>query len=292
MQPTASHQDVFGVLQDAGATPLRSVEIDKGLSAAQWFNQNGEAAYDEPGHHTFSIYLSGGEAVERVSKTGALIGGAPGKICLLPEDHRSNWRIPQTLEMFHLYFSAQKIKSVALQVLDKDPRQIGLQDLTFEADPYAENILKHIVLPLDWSERANRLTLSSAADLFLVHILNSYAHSPQQLPPVKGGLSPYVCNQVESYLNAHFGDPISLGDLAELTGYSSFHFARMFKESFAVPPHQYLDRLRIQKAQEFLKNKEISLAEVALACGYSSQAHFSTRFKKAVGLTPKQFQNL
>ncbi|MFT6557058.1 helix-turn-helix transcriptional regulator [Sneathiella sp.] len=292
MNNPISHQDVFGILKDAGATILRSVDIGNGLFAAQWFNQNGEAAYDQPGHHTFSVYLNGGEAVQRIDKHGAQVGGAPGKICLLPEDHRSRWNIPQKLEMFHLYFDSQKIKSLALQIFDRDPRQVDLQDLTFEADAYAENILKHVILPLDWSERANKLALSSAGDLLLIHILKNYSQTQQNMPPVTGGLPPSICKKIADYLDSHFGDSISIDTMASLAGYSSFHFARMFKESFALPPHRYLEQLRIKKSKEMLRAKVTPLAQIAIACGYSSQAHFTARFKNAVGLTPKQFQKL
>ncbi len=259
---------------------------------AQWYNEYGEAEYDQPGHHTFSIYLNGGEAVQRVSQSGVRLGGAPGKICLLPEDHRSRWKIPKHLEMFHLYFSSSKLKLMALEVLDRDPRQIELKDLTFEADPYAENLLKSIILPLDWSRKSNKLALSSAADLFLIHVLQKYSQSPHNLPAVKGGLPPYICKRVEDYMNTHFAEGITIEELANIAGYSSFHFARMFKESFALPPHQYLGRLRIQKAKDMIKAGKLSLADIALSCGYSSQAHFTTSFKKATGVTPRQYQKV
>ncbi|MCG8492444.1 MAG: AraC family transcriptional regulator [Sneathiellales bacterium] len=292
MVQTVKNQNVFKVLDTTGAKALRSAEIGEGLSVAQWFNECGEAEYDQPGHHTFSVYLRDGEAVERIDERGAWSGGAPGKICLLPEDHRSRWNIPQQLEMFHLYFTGEKLKSLALKVFDRAPQQVDLQDLTFEADDYAGSLLQHVVLPLDWKEKTNKLALSSAADLFLLHILKNYSALPADLPAVKGGLPPYLCKLLEDYLNTHFADPICLDDLADLTGYSSYHFARMFKESFALPPHRYLNALRIEKAKSYLSERTLPLSEVALACGFSSQAHFSANFKKATGVTPLQFRKL
>ncbi|MBE7636585.1 helix-turn-helix domain-containing protein [Sneathiella sp. P13V-1] len=292
MTQSVFKQDVFNVLHHAGATALRSADLGDGLSVAQWYNEDGEAAYDQPGHHTFSIYLNGGQSVERIYSNGPRIGGAPGKICLLPEDHRSRWHIPKPLEMFHLYFSPEKIKSLAMQVLDRDPRQVELQDLTFEADNYAENILKYAVLPLDWEEKSNKLALTAAADLFMIHILKNYARQPADLPDVKGGLPKHICKRLDEYLHTHFGEAMGIEDLSALAGYSSYHFARMFKQSFALPPHKYLNNIRIQKAKEMLAAGRLSIAEVSLACGFSSQAHFTNSFKKAVGLTPRQFQTL
>jgi len=287
-----ANQDVFQVLNEGGATALRSANLGRDLSVAQWHNQRNEAEYDQPGHHTFSVYLNGGEAVERIDAGRTRLGGAPGKICLLPDDHRSQWRIPKKLEMFHLYFSAEKLKSMAVKVFDRDPRLIQLKDLSFETDRYAEEMVKLAILPLDWNEQADKLALSSVADLFLVHILKNYSELSLSMPAVKGGLPPFVVATIKEYMNDHLGDAISIGNLAELAGCSSFHFAHMFKESFGQPPYRYLNTLRMEKAKELLRHSPLPLAEVALACGFSSQAHFTSRFKKAVSLTPRRFRFL
>lgn len=284
------NQDVFHVLRNGGATAVRSANLGEGMAVAQWRNQYSEAEYDHPGHHTFSIYLNGGEAVERIDARGARLGGAPGKICLLPDDHRSKWRIQKKLEMFHLYFSPEKLKSMALKVFDRDPRQVSLRDLSFETDQYAEEIVKLAVMPLDWDDIADKLALSTVGDLYLIHILKNYSELSLRLPVVKGGLPSHLVVTIEAYLNAHFADPIKIGDLADISGYSSFHLAHMFKESFGVPPHRYLNNLRIEKAKGFLRNGSLSLAETSLACGFSSQAHFTSRFKQITGVTPRQFR--
>ncbi|MBL4740569.1 MAG: helix-turn-helix transcriptional regulator [Sneathiella sp.] len=286
------NQDVYQVLDEAGATALRSANLGCGLSVAQWYNQKNEAEYDQPGHHTFSVYLNGGEAVERVDAGRTRLGGAPGKICLLPDDHRSQWRIPKKLEMFHLYFSGEKLKSMALKVFDRDPRQISLRDLSFETDRYAEGLVKLAVMPLDWKEPADKLALSTVADLFLIHILKNYSEISLNIPAVKGGLPPHMVGIIKAYVNEHFGDAISIDDLAKLTGYSSFHFSHMFKESFGQPPYRYLNMVRIEKAKELLRGGPLSLVQVALSCGFSSQAHFSARFKQASGVTPRRFRCL
>ncbi|MEH6402810.1 MAG: helix-turn-helix domain-containing protein [Sneathiella sp.] len=284
------NQDVFQVLRSGGATAVRSANIGSNMSVAQWHNQKNEAEYDQPGHHTFSVYLNGGEAVERIDAGRTRLGGAPGKICLLPDDHRSQWRIPKQLEMFHLYFSDEKLKSVARKVFDRDPRQVSLMDVSFQVDRYAEELVKLAVLPLNWSDQADKLALSTVADLFLVHILKNYSELSLSALAVKGGLPPHMMRILNAYMNEKFGSAIGIDDLAELTGYSSFHFAHMFKESFGQPPYRYLNNVRIEKAKELLRNGHLPLADVALICGFSSQAHFSSRFKQNTGVTPRQFR--
>lgn len=92
------------------------------------------------------------------------------------------------------------------------------------------------------------------------------------------------------YLHANLGDSPRLDDLAAEAGLSPHHFARQFKDVVGEAPHQYLSRLRLEKARDLLGASEMPLVEVALECGFSSQARFSTVFSQATGTTPREFR--
>jgi AraC family transcriptional regulator len=77
--------------------------------------------------------------------------------------------------------------------------------------------------------------------------------------------------------------------LAAEAGLSPYHFARAFKRSVGSSPHRYVLRRRIERAKYHLAAGELSLAAVALACGFGSQSHFTARFRATTGLTPRQF---
>jgi len=71
---------------------------------------------------------------------------------------------------------------------------------------------------------------------------------------------------------------------------SSYHFARRFKETVSMSPHAYVLARRVRRAQERLKLGASNLAEVAAACGFSSQAHLTSAFKGRLGITPGQYR--
>jgi AraC family transcriptional regulator len=100
------------------------------------------------------------------------------------------------------------------------------------------------------------------------------------------GLTHAQCDRLISFIEENLSRSISLGDLAELVRYSTDHFARLFKRSFGVPAHQYVLERRIERAKSLLRDRRRSMLEVALACGFSSQAHFNFAFKRRVGVTP------
>lgn len=96
---------------------------------------------------------------------------------------------------------------------------------------------------------------------------------------------------VRRILEERFADSVSLDDLTEEVGLSKFHLLRLFREEFGTTPHAFQLHLRIARAREML-DRGTSPAEVALACGFADQAHFTRCFKSIVGFTPAAFARL
>jgi AraC family transcriptional regulator len=71
---------------------------------------------------------------------------------------------------------------------------------------------------------------------------------------------------------------------------SPYQFARLFKTSTGLPPHQYVIARRIDRAKRLLREDDLSLAQVAARVGFWDQGHFTHHFKRLVGVTPKRFQ--
>jgi len=93
---------------------------------------------------------------------------------------------------------------------------------------------------------------------------------------------------------AQFRAPrISLGAPvpAALTSRSPFHIARAFSQATGLPPHAYLESVRMRRARELLRSG-ISVVETALAVGYPDQSHFTHRFRRHTGFTPGQYRTV
>src|SRR5258705_8266428 len=100
----------------------------------------------------------------------------------------------------------------------------------------------------------------------------------------RGGLPPRALRRVHEYVEAHLEKNISLQMLASTAGLSMSHFARAFKQSQGVPPHEYLVRCRVRRAQELLATTDLPLSEIARASGFSDQSHCTRRFREQVGI--------
>jgi AraC family transcriptional regulator len=64
----------------------------------------------------------------------------------------------------------------------------------------------------------------------------------------------------------------------------------MFKAATGEAPHGFLQRRRMERAKRLLIETQMPVAELALACGFSSQSHFTVSFRKHVGLTPSKYR--
>lgn len=91
--------------------------------------------------------------------------------------------------------------------------------------------------------------------------------------------------RAREYLCAHYAQDVTVDDLALAVGLSRVHMTRAFTQHRGVPPHIYLNAVRVQRAREAML-AGLPLAEVAIACGFADQSHFSRRFKGSLGLTP------
>ncbi|MEO0361283.1 MAG: AraC family transcriptional regulator [Pseudomonadota bacterium] len=97
-------------------------------------------------------------------------------------------------------------------------------------------------------------------------------------------------DRVRAFVDDNLDRQISLEEIAAAAGLSVFHFARSFRAAADVSPLRYVMMRRVEAARRLLAETEEPLAEIAYLCGFSSQAHFSTAFKKHVGATPGAFR--
>lgn len=106
----------------------------------------------------------------------------------------------------------------------------------------------------------------------------------------KSGLTIERKRRLLEYIDAHLAEPITLDELAAIAAMSPYHLIRSFKTEMGVTPFRWVLLQRIERARRLLEITALPLAEIAYACGFSSQSHFSTVFKQATGATPAGYR--
>ncbi|MEM6254730.1 MAG: AraC family transcriptional regulator [Cyanobacteria bacterium P01_D01_bin.156] len=120
----------------------------------------------------------------------------------------------------------------------------------------------------------------------LTQLVHRYATNRPQASSI--GQENAAVRQVQEYLNYHYTQNISLEALAKLVNLSPFRLLRAFRKQTGLPPHAYLNHVRIKQAKQLL-TLGYPIAETAIATGFSDQSHLHRHFKKMVGVTPGQY---
>ncbi|MGQ9779142.1 MAG: helix-turn-helix domain-containing protein [Bacillota bacterium] len=96
--------------------------------------------------------------------------------------------------------------------------------------------------------------------------------------------------RAKEYMARHYIRPLSMTEVAAAVGISRSYLQRLFHREVGMPPHEYLTRLRLERAKALLVRTDLPLVEVAAGVGLESQQYFQTLFRREVGVTPGQFR--
>tara|TARA_B100001750_G_scaffold109870_1_gene86820 strand:+ start:1731 stop:2636 length:906 start_codon:yes stop_codon:yes gene_type:complete len=91
---------------------------------------------------------------------------------------------------------------------------------------------------------------------------------------------------LESHVAAHLDEPLGVGDLAAVAGLGEHHFSRTFRATYGRPPATWLRERRLEHAHGLLVRTSETIAEIAIATGFSDQSHLTRWFRRHYGVTP------
>ncbi|HSM76764.1 MAG TPA: AraC family transcriptional regulator, partial [Bryobacteraceae bacterium] len=108
----------------------------------------------------------------------------------------------------------------------------------------------------------------------------------------ENGLAPRWLRRVHDFLETSFRENLSLNEIAGVGDVHPVHLAREYRRYFGCSIGEFLRRKRIEQACQLLARSNAPISEIALACGFSDQSHFSSAFKRQAGVTPGKFRQL
>lgn len=220
----------------------------------------------------------------------------PGTACLCPRDVDVQYlqlgKAP--LHMLHLYLPHDLFGLASVAAGSRLPDQLiytgGIHD------PLIEHVGHAIVRELNAPGWASSTLVESLSISLTAHLLQRYGRTPDHTRRrLQGGgsrgsgLDARRLSRVLEYIDQYLDADLSLAAMAEVACLSVFHFARAFKQSMGVSPHQYVSSRRIDRAKQMLARSSAMVEDVAIALRFSSSANFSRAFKRAVGVTPRDY---
>jgi AraC-like DNA-binding protein len=159
-------------------------------------------------------------------------------------------------------------------------------------DPVVANLGPCLLPAIEHPEEANTVFVEHVAMALHTHLAQRYGGMRIPRTSGSGSLTPWQLRLTRDTINAHLDGGVSLARLARDCGLSISHFARAFMCSTGMPPHRWLMQRRVDRAKDLMRSTKAPLVEIALACGFSDQGHFTRVFSQVTGATPSQWRRV
>lgn len=196
----------------------------------------------------------------------------------------------EPVRTLHLHLSKDLIARTAEEVADHDPARLTLEGNLGFQDPLLTQIGFALWRELEQHAPAGELYAQTAAQMLAVHLLRHYTSIEKAFKEPAHGLTTKQMKRVTDFIQAHLDQDLSLEALAQQAGFSSYHFARLFRQTTGESPHQFVLRRRVERAQQLLKETTAPLAQIALESGFANQSHLTRAFKQQYSLTPRAYR--
>ncbi|RCW46222.1 AraC family transcriptional regulator [Halopolyspora algeriensis] len=253
-----------------------------GLYVSTQREQPYRADFDAAGCHQLILHRSGPVTVRRGRNRLTSSRRIPtGGYFLHPAGKDLTVELGGELDTVHVYLDQAAIRQACGHAVELD-------EVLGSHDP----LLEQLVLSLDEVLRER----DTSARTYVDHIGNLLAarlarnHSRGRLvEPAKAertALTDRQFDTVREWMCDRLDEPIPLASMAGLVGLSVSQFSRKFKARTGSPPHRFLLRLRLEQASRLLRTGTLSIAEIAVRCGFSHQEHLTRTMREHLGVTP------
>lgn len=212
----------------------------------------------------------------------------PGAINILPAGPISAWRSFTPAEIIICALNPQFVREVETE--SESPSAIGFRCEMDVRDLPLQGVIELLAAEVKSGGLSGKLYADYLAHALALRFLFLSGAAGAGMPPQPGKLSSRVLHRVLDRMRTDLATDLDLRTLAAESGYSRSHFLQMFRAGVGYSPHQWLTRLRVEKAKTKLRENSASLIEIALACGFANHAHFSKRFRENAGMTPSEYR--
>ncbi len=215
-------------------------------------------------------------------------GAPPYSICVIPSGQHYWCRIDEESEFLSLYLDPGLVTSAAAAA--QLTRGAEIVERCAARDPLVSNVGLALLTERSTAGLSGRLYAESLANILAIHLLRHYAAPRPELRLSNGGLTGFKLRRVTEFITENYERDLALAEMARTAGVSPFHFAREFKRATGLAPHQYLIKVRLERAKAWLADSELPIVEIGLRAGFNNQSHFTRLFHKHTGMTPKSYR--
>ena len=273
---------------------FEKVNFQKDSSIRIWYNEQNHN-YDKHWHNALEIIMPVENHYD-VDASGQSYHLLPGEILIIPSGEMHALYAPETGKRFIFQFDVSGISQMKgyTSIQSLMTSCLHITKLSFPqiyGDIY--QILIQIRNEYFSSNEFRELAIYSHLINLFVSIGRNHINDMDLFPNTKSHKQQEYLqkfNDVLDYIDSHYTEELTLDDIADFSGFSKYHFTRLFKQYTDATFYDYLSFRRIKSAEELLAKHELSITEIALQSGFSSISTFNRIFKQETNCTPSEYR--
>jgi AraC family transcriptional regulator len=221
-----------------------------------------------------------------------------GDFTVFPADISYGVAWDRAIEVLMVGFDPALIKQTVLELNDCEQWKLAANcDLEiFPKNKLNDRLIYQIGLALKNELNTNgsvdRLYTESLTDTLLVNLLRYCSSQPFDRSSSTQCLANSQLQEIVDYIHENIAYDLSLKELATIAGMGSHHFGNLFKRSTGLSPYQYVIQQRLDRAKELLKDRDLSIVDIAVQTGFANQSHLTRLFSKHLAITPRQYREM
>jgi len=242
--------------------------------------------------HVLGLVMSGSHRL-RQEVDGRVFDGRsdPGCIQVIPAGLKMATEASLSPRIMVLFMPDAFLSRVIAEHWGADHRNVEILWQRPTRDAVAESVMTRLVLEAQIGLPSGRLYAESACEFLANHVIRMYSSLQALAPHGSGGLPGGRLKMVLEYIEDNLAQSISLRQLSKLSGVSARHFERAFRQALGVPPHTFVLARRVAAARDLLlRQRGLTVAEIAVKTGFSSASHLASAFRRATGYSPAEFR--
>ncbi len=208
----------------------------------------------------------------------------PGQAMLLYFPHDNRYYLPSDSEYWEFLYICMHGRELMRLFRDIVRQQGALLKLREDGEALRSGVsiiedalMERISSPFESSARAYSFTMS---------LLKESGGVPDNQMEER----PDFIKAVMNFCEAHYQKNIGVSEMAEVSGYSRYHFSRLFQDYMKEAPALYLKNLRLKKALRVLQTKNLAIKDLASECGFSDCSYFCRVFRETYGMSPEMLR--
>ncbi len=270
----------------------RAATGSRSLAVAVW--RQGDVDFHVPpmDFHLLLLCLGGRHEGEN---DAAVLGGRTSVVYtrdalfFVPAGNPVRARFTGAATHLHLMIDPAVTAQVAADLGARDPLALALRGFNIRRDARLRGLALAARGTMNQPGQAAGMVadgVALAASALLVESQGPGALRPGRAVARGAPLPPAALARAVARIEEGLGEPLSIAALAQDCGLGVYAFARAFRAATGQPPHQFLIARRVERARTLLLDSDASIAEIAYACGFASQAHMTATFTARLGVSP------